>query len=244
MLSPSISELPYLLWDPLWPEKGHSGGLYQSWCHLSSEKAFITSVLPFKLRISCCLTIFTTVLLGNNSPERLFSSSKSLQVQFKCLKATSCSHAFVLNVSTRVRATRNRNYLSLGWTSYQAGQTIQSWKKPGFSWAIFAKMFTRFLTSSLNLGGFLQVWNDRCGIWWVLLWVNPNTDETWLLQLSSALTFVGCETTQTLTVAEDLHDPIQPSQMSSMQVYKGSHNPQVFIFFITGVAPRDDEVSS
>lgn len=148
----------------------------------------------------------------------------------------------------KVRATRNRNYLSLGWTSYQPGQAVQSWKKSGFSWAnvkaIFAKMFTRFLTSPLNLGGFLQVWNDWCGIWWVLLWVNPNTDETWLLQLRSALTFVGCETTQTLTDGEGLHDPFQPSQMSSMEVYKGSHNPQVFIFFITGVAPRDDEVST
>lgn len=147
----------------------------------------------------------------------------------------------------KIRATGNKNCLASGWTSYQVGQTKQNLKKTGFSWAtvqaIFAKMFTRFLTSSSNLGGFLQLWNDWCGIWRVLLWLNPNTDETWQLEPSSALTFVGCETTQTLTDGEGLHDPCQLSQMSSMQVYKGAHNPHVFICFISRVAPRDDVVS-
>lgn len=69
------------------------------------------------------------------------------------------------------------------------------------------------------------------------------TDETWQLQLSSALTFVGCETTQTLMDGKGLHDPCQLSQMSSMQVYKGSHNPHVVICFISRVAPRDNVVS-
>jgi len=49
-----------------------------------------------------------------------------------------------------------------GWTSYQFGQITQSLRNPGFSratvQAIFAKIwFTRFLTSSPNLGGFLQL---------------------------------------------------------------------------------------
>lgn len=74
---------------------------------LSSEKAFFTSALLFKLRILCCLTIFTTALVGNNPlPQRgSFHPPKLCKLmQFKCLKRTSCSCTFILNVSTQSKS--------------------------------------------------------------------------------------------------------------------------------------------